>query len=31
MDWLAWKMLTDDRAKYLGIILGVAFGSLLIA
>lgn len=31
MTWIAWKMLTGDRAKYLGIIFGVAFGSLLIA
>ncbi len=31
MNWLAWKMLTGDRAKYMGIVFGVAFGSLLIA
>lgn len=31
MNWIAWKMLTGDRAKYLGIIFGIAFGSLLIA
>lgn len=31
MNWLAWKMLTGDRAKYFGIVFGVAFGSLLIA
>ena len=31
MRWLAWKMLTGDQAKYLGIVFGVAFGSLLIA
>lgn len=31
MNWLAWKMLTGDRAKYLGIVFGVTFGSLLIA
>ncbi len=31
MNWLAWKMLTGDTAKYLGIVFGVAFGSLLIA
>jgi putative ABC transport system permease protein len=31
MNWIAWKMLTGDRAKYLGIVFGVAFGSLLIA
>jgi putative ABC transport system permease protein len=31
MNWIAWKMLTGDRAKYFGIVFGVAFGSLLIA
>jgi putative ABC transport system permease protein len=31
MNWIAWKMLTGDRTKYLGIVFGVAFGSLLIA
>lgn len=31
MTWVAWKMLTGDRTKYLGIVFGVAFGSLLIA
>jgi putative ABC transport system permease protein len=31
MNWLAWRMLTGDRAKYWGIVFGVAFGSLLIA
>lgn len=31
MNWVAWKMLTGDTTKYLGIIFGVAFGSLLIA
>jgi putative ABC transport system permease protein len=31
MNWIAWRMLTGDRAKYLGIVFGVAFGSLLIA
>jgi len=31
MSWIAWKMLTGDRTKYLGIVFGVAFGSLLIA
>lgn len=30
MTWIALKMLTGDRAKYLGIIFGVAFASLLI-
>ncbi|HUY35852.1 MAG TPA: ABC transporter permease [Pirellulales bacterium] len=31
MIWIAWKMLTGNRGKYVGIILGIAFGSLLIA
>ncbi len=31
MNWIAWKMLTGDRAKYLGTVFGVAFGVLLIA
>lgn len=31
MRWVAWKMLTGDRAKYLGTVFGVAFGVLLIA
>src|SRR5262245_49082068 len=31
MSWIAWKMLTGDRAKYLGIVFGVAFASLLMA
>ena len=31
MNWIALKMLTGNRAKYLGIILGVTFSSLLIA
>lgn len=31
MRWLAWKMLTGDSAKYLGIVFGVTFGTLLIA
>jgi putative ABC transport system permease protein len=31
MNWLALRMLTGDRTKYLGIIFGVAFASLLIA
>lgn len=30
MNWVAWKMLTGDRAKYLGIIFGVAFAALLM-
>ena len=29
MNWVAWKMLTGDRAKYLGTVFGVAFGVLL--
>jgi putative ABC transport system permease protein len=31
MTWIALKMLTGNRGKYLGIILGIAFASLLIA
>jgi putative ABC transport system permease protein len=31
MSWIAWKMLTGDRSKYLGIIFGVAFATLLMA
>lgn len=31
MRWIAWKMLTGDRAKYLGTVFGVAFGVLLIS
>lgn len=31
MTWVALKMLTGNPSKYLGIILGVAFASLLIA
>ncbi|HEY7152427.1 MAG TPA: ABC transporter permease [Gemmataceae bacterium] len=31
MSWIAIKMLTGDRAKYLGIIAGVTFAALLIA
>jgi putative ABC transport system permease protein len=31
MSWIALKMLTGDRAKYFGIIFGVAFASLLMA
>jgi putative ABC transport system permease protein len=31
MLWVALKMLTGDRAKYLGIIFGVAFATLLMA
>ena len=25
MTWIAWKMLTGNRGKYLGIIFGIAF------
>src|SRR5258705_9889393 len=31
MSWIALKMLTGNRGKYLGIILGIAIASLLIA
>ena len=31
MGWVALKMLTGDRAKYLGIVFGVAFATLLMA
>ena len=31
MNWIALKMLTGNHGKYLGIILGIAFASLLIA
>src|SRR4051794_27158847 len=31
MSWIAWKMLTGDRAKYAGIVAGVTFAALLIA
>ncbi len=31
MTWLAFKMLTGDRSKFLGIVFGVMFASLLIA
>lgn len=30
MNWVAWKMLTGDRSKYLGIIFGIAFAALLM-
>jgi putative ABC transport system permease protein len=30
MSWIALKMLTGDRAKYLGIVSGVTFAALLI-
>ncbi len=31
MNWVALKMLTGDRGKYLGIVFGVTFAALLIA
>ncbi|MEW5979307.1 MAG: ABC transporter permease [Acidobacteriota bacterium] len=31
MNYVAWKMLTGDRAKYLGLIFAIAFSSFLIA
>ena len=31
MNWIAWKMLTGDLTKYVAIVFGVAFGTLLIA
>lgn len=31
MNWVALKMLTGNRGKYLGIVLGVTFAALLIA
>lgn len=31
MNWVALRMLTGDRAKYLGIIFGVAFAALLMS
>lgn len=31
MLWIAWRMLTGDPAKYLGIVVGIAFSSLLIS
>jgi putative ABC transport system permease protein len=31
MNWLALKMLTGDRSKYLGLIFGVTFATLLMA
>ncbi|HVV99225.1 MAG TPA: ABC transporter permease [Planctomycetaceae bacterium] len=30
MNWVAWKMLTGDRSKYLGIVFGIAFAALLM-
>lgn len=31
MNWVAWKMLSGDRAKYLGLVFGIAFGALLMS
>lgn len=31
MSWIAWKMLTGNRGKYIAIIVGVMFGAFLIA
>jgi putative ABC transport system permease protein len=31
MNWIALKMLTGDRAKYMGIVAGITFAALLIA
>src|SRR5262249_41817905 len=31
MNWIALKMLTGNQGKYLGIILGIGFATLLIA
>lgn len=31
MNWVAWKMLTGDRAKYLSIVFGITFASLLMS
>ncbi len=31
MTWIAWKMLTGDRSKYLAIVFGVTFACFLIA
>lgn len=30
MNWVAWRMLNGDAAKYLGAVFGVAFGVLLV-
>src|SRR5262249_18930777 len=30
MNWIAWKMLVGDRAKYFGIVFGVTFAALLM-
>src|SRR5216683_4095141 len=31
MNWVALRMLTGDRSKYLGLIFGVTFATLLMA
>ena len=31
MNFVAWRMLTGDRAKYLGLIFSIAFATFLIA
>lgn len=31
MMWIAWRMLIGNRGKYIGIISGITFASLLIA
>lgn len=31
MVWLAWRMLTGDRVRYVAIVFGISFSSLLIA
>src|SRR6516164_8325426 len=31
MNWLALRMLTGDRSKYLGLIFGVTFATLLMS
>lgn len=31
MNWVAWKMLTGDRAKYFGLVFGVTFAALLMS
>ena len=31
MNWVAMKMLMGDRGKFLGIVFGVTFASMLIA
>ncbi len=30
MNWVAWKMLTGDTAKYLGLVFGISFATLLM-